>query len=93
MNITITNDFHDTSTSVRSRHLSPRVVRRVRRALCGMDCHCGGDLSERGRDAVVGADGTRFDVVRLFHGGPVHLEVPERDYTRVEGTYEPKENA
>jgi hypothetical protein len=49
---TIRNDFHGTSATVRvgeSGLLSPGQIKRVRKALCGIDgCTCGGPLSERG---------------------------------------------
>ena len=50
--ITIRNTFHGTHYRARPQRgirLAPRTVRRIRRALCGIDgCTCGGDLSERG---------------------------------------------
>jgi len=45
---TIRNDYHNTFARVKYGKLSPRTVKRVRAALCGIDnCTCGGDLSER----------------------------------------------
>ena len=52
----IRNDFHGTKASVRvgaDGKLSKGQVRRVRKALCGIDgCMCGGNLSQRGRQNV-----------------------------------------
>ncbi len=51
-NLTLTNDFHNTSVTLRvgpSLTLSARQVARSRRVLCGNhDCTCGGNAGERG---------------------------------------------
>lgn len=57
MKLTLVNDFHRTSVNLVSkdeRTLSPRQVKRARKALCGIDgCTCGGDLGERGNNPVI----------------------------------------
>lgn len=62
MNAIITNDFHNTSVTLRlfgkpdrlGRYwLSAYQVRRARRTLCGhADCACGGKLGQRGAQSV-----------------------------------------
>lgn len=45
------NDFHGTEYRTRGGVLSPSTVRRIRKALCGIQgCTCGGVLGERGPD-------------------------------------------
>ena len=43
--MTITNDFHNTTITIKAKHgqsVSKSTLRRVQRALCGMtDCICG----------------------------------------------------
>jgi hypothetical protein len=52
--ITLRNDFHNTEINVRadvdegSITLTPSQIKRVERALCGMDCTCSGPLGVRG---------------------------------------------
>lgn len=74
---TITNDFHNTSVTVRTLdgRLSARVVARVRRALCGIDgCTCGGDLSERGPQTVhITGDSTGRTVTLAVDQPPRYL--------------------
>lgn len=52
MKITLTNDFHNTSTIVHVDDrgwITERQLKRARKALCGVDgCSCGGDAGERG---------------------------------------------
>ena len=56
MEITITNDFHNTEYTARPRkaangryYISRETVRKIRRALCpATGCLCGGALGERG---------------------------------------------
>lgn len=51
MKITLTNNFHDTSVTLRPRDgkLSAAQVRRAKRTLCGMaECTCSDDLGRRG---------------------------------------------
>ena len=57
--ITLTNNFHHTSVTLRARRsprgmvLSRRQVLRARRELCGCEgCTCGGPLGERGNQSV-----------------------------------------
>lgn len=54
--ITITNDFHNSSVTLRvnlGQWLSKSQIQRARNTLCGISgCTCGGNLSERGRQAV-----------------------------------------
>ena len=59
MNITLTNDFHNTSVSLRSRGsrssqwLSARQVQRARKMLCGhADCRCSGIAGTRGQQSI-----------------------------------------
>lgn len=57
MLITIKNDYHNTSASVRVESLpailSRQQMYRVQRKLCGIaGCACGGDISERGQQDV-----------------------------------------
>lgn len=50
--ITVYNDFHNTSVSLRAdigAELTASQIRRARKELCGQDgCRCGGPLGERG---------------------------------------------
>ena len=50
--ITLTNNFHHTTYTLRANYgeaLSPSQIRRARKALCGVQgCTCGGNLGERG---------------------------------------------
>lgn len=48
--ITIQNNFHNTSTTIRKAgRISESQERRIRKALCGVSgCTCGGALGERG---------------------------------------------
>ena len=55
MKIELTNDFHETSITLRAAHgkLSLRQVRRAKRALCGhAACICGDALGTRGAQPV-----------------------------------------
>lgn len=54
--ITLTNDFHNSAVTLQANlgeWLSARQIQKARKALCGMqDCTCGGNLGERGKQAV-----------------------------------------
>jgi hypothetical protein len=59
--LTLQNDFHNTSVSLRAKRgqeLSLAQVRRARRILCGITaCNCGGTLGQRGANPEVDAFG------------------------------------
>jgi hypothetical protein len=55
--LTLTNDFHNTSVTLRVKggHLSAGQVARARRELCGVDdCTCSGDVGTRGPQYLEG---------------------------------------
>lgn len=54
MQITLRNDYHNTTYSLRVHGpLSPQQIIRCRKALCGVaSCSCGGPLGERGPQPV-----------------------------------------
>ncbi len=55
MKIELTNDFHETSITLRAAHgkLSLRQIKRAKRALCGhAACICGDALGTRGAQPV-----------------------------------------
>ena len=64
--ITIRNYFHGTAYHARPQNgirLAPWTVRRIRRALCGIDgCTCGGDLSEH-PGTTVDSDGDYCEAI------------------------------
>ena len=68
--ITIKNDYHDTTITLRANigdTLTPSRVRRIQRLLCGIDdCKCGGVAGERGRQdgfEIVAADYAGFAII------------------------------
>lgn len=76
--ITIRNDFHDSTATLRiswsadgSALLSRRQVQRAKRALCGArDCACGGVLGCRGRQTAIFAYSMREDgSCEIWRGG------------------------
>jgi hypothetical protein len=73
MQITLSNDFHNTRATMRvadcRRHIhnvltvypSASQLKRAKRSLCGMaDCCCSGDAGIRGRQTL--DDGTRIEI-------------------------------
>jgi len=73
--ITLSNDFHMTTVTLRigpDKRLTPGQVRRARMTLCGIDgCTCGGDCGERGPGnpyIVVGPDGAGQIMPDWQHG-------------------------
>jgi hypothetical protein len=82
--LTLTNDFHNTSVSLRVEltgfyaYLSPAQARRARRALCGVaGCTCGGTLGERGSAQL---NGQRCSAAVLeSQTGSVGLEIVVED--------------
>ncbi len=59
--VTLTNNFHATSSRVRTGKASPETVRRVRRELCGIaGCTCGDDIGVRGPQRT--DDGRRVNI-------------------------------
>ena len=56
MSTTLRNDFHNSEVTIRAergQELTLSQVLRARRALCGITgCTCGGNLGERGPQAV-----------------------------------------
>jgi hypothetical protein len=53
--ITLTNDFHNSSVSIRATVgdlLTPAQIRKAKATLCGINgCACGGPLGERGEQS------------------------------------------
>ena len=60
MKTTLINNFHDTEITVVAKPVSPGIyslsvgqVRKIRKALCGMDgCTCGDFLGQRGTEGL-----------------------------------------
>lgn len=71
--ITLNNNFHGSSVSLRAergQELSLAQVIRARRILCGIEgCTCGGNLSERGRQAV------EIELVGIYPNGLARVVV------------------
>lgn len=67
--ITLKNDFHNSSISIRAelgQWLSKSQIARARKALCGITgCTCGGNLGERGKQSVQ-VDAEASDRIRLL---------------------------
>lgn len=61
--ITLTNNYHDTTVRLHANigdTLTVNQVKRARRVLCGLSgCSCGGNLGERGKQAV--------EIVPVYH--------------------------
>lgn len=68
--ITLTNDFHHSSISLKrstAHPLSAREVARARRALCGINgCTCAGVAGTRGTQHL--PDGRRFKLIATENG-------------------------
>lgn len=74
MLVTITNEFHNTSATVRVGKMSAANAKRVAKKLCGVSgCTCGGPLGHRGRQKT--QDGLDIEIIQITFDGDVEVRL------------------